>query len=330
MSVGLIALLDDVAALAKVAAASLDDAAGQAVQAGAKAAGVVIDDTAVTPNYVMGFSAKRELPIVGKIALGSVRNKLLYLLPAAVLLSAVAPWGITPLLMLGGAYLCFEGAEKVWGMLRPHGGDAQAKTQGGGRSLEDRKVQSAIQTDLILSAEIIAVTLGAVAEKPIWEQALVMAIVGLGLTGLVYGVVAMIVKADDVGVWLARRQAAPIRAVGRGVVRAMPVVLRGLSLIGTAAMIWVGGGIVVHGLEAFGVTAPAHWLEGASEWAAAAVPAPVGGVAGWLAGAAVSGVLGLALGAVLVPLAEYVIAPVGEWLGNIRRRRRAAVASPPR
>ncbi len=330
MSVGLIALLDDVAALAKVAAASLDDAAGQAMQAGAKAAGVVIDDTAVTPNYVMGFSASRELPIVGKIALGSVRNKLIYLLPAAVVLSAVAPWAITPVLMLGGAYLCFEGAEKVWGMIRPHGATELAKEPaGGGRSLEDRKVRSAIQTDLILSGEIMAVTLGAVADKPIWEQALVLAIVGLGITGLVYGVVAVFVKADDVGVWLAKREAAPVQALGRGIVRMMPGVMHALSVVGTAAMIWVGGGIVLHGLESCGVAAPAHAMEHAAEMAAAAVPEALSWAASWVAGALVSGVAGLVLGAVLIPLAEYVVTPALDGLRSLRRRGRPGLASAP-
>lgn len=300
MSIGLLALLDDVAALAKVAAASLDDAAGVAAKAGAKAAGVVIDDTAVTPNYVMGFAASRELPIVGKIALGSLRNKLLYLLPAALALSAWAPWSIIPLLMLGGAYLCYEGAEKIWSSLRRHPA-AEEPDGDGGRSLEDTKVRSAIQTDFILSAEIMAVTLGGVAEKPIWEQALVLAIVGLGITGLVYGVVALIVKADDVGVWLARRPFAVARGFGRGLVAGMPVLLRVLGVLGTAAMIWVGGGILIHGLEAFGVAAPAHLMERAAETAADAVPAAPG-FAAWLMGAALSGVLGLAVGALMIPV----------------------------
>lgn len=299
MSIGLLALLDDVAALAKVAAASLDDAAGVAAKAGAKAAGVVIDDTAVTPTYVMGFAASRELPIVGKIALGSLRNKLFYLLPAALALSAWAPWSVTPLLMLGGAYLCYEGAEKIWSSLRPHATAGEAEPEAG-RSLEDTRVRSAIQTDFILSAEIMAVTLGGVADKPIWEQALVLAIVGLGITAMVYGAVALIVKADDVGVWLAQCPIAVARAVGRGLVTGMPVLLRVLGILGTAAMVWVGGGILLHGLEAFGVAAPAHWMEQAAETAAHAIPAAPG-FAAWLVGAAISGVLGLAVGALMIP-----------------------------
>lgn len=193
MSIGLIALLDDVAALAKVAAASLDDVAGQAAKAGAKAAGVVIDDTAVTPGYVIGFAAKRELPIVGKIALGSLRNKIVILLPAALALSYFLPWLITPLLMIGGAYLCYEGAEKVVEAVLPHRAHAhEAKLESvalNPHSLEDEKVASAIKTDFILSAEIMAITLAAVPAGNIVTQALVLAVVGVGITAAVYGVV---------------------------------------------------------------------------------------------------------------------------------------------
>src|SRR5690242_15441884 len=201
MSIGLIALLDDIAAIAKVAAASLDDVAAQAAKAGAKAAGVVIDDAAVTPRYVVGFSASRELPIVGKIAMGSLKNKLIYLLPAALLLSVLAPWAITPLLMIGGAYLCYEGSEKVFEALLPHGAHEHEAAVGeavqGTQSVEGQKVNSAIKTDFILSAEIMAITLGTVADASSWMQALVLAVVGIGITALVYGVVALIVKADD-------------------------------------------------------------------------------------------------------------------------------------
>ncbi|MET0367384.1 MAG: DUF808 family protein, partial [Methylobacterium sp.] len=168
MSVGLIALLDDVAFMVRTAAASLDDVAGQAASAGTKAAGVVIDDAAVTPRYVVGFAAERELPIVGKIALGSMRNKLLILLPGALALSAFAPWSITPLLMLGGAYLCYEGAEKVVEAVFPHHGPAGEEEDqggaGGDQAREDRRVASAIKTDFILSAEIMAITLAALPE----------------------------------------------------------------------------------------------------------------------------------------------------------------------
>ncbi len=324
MSIGLIALLDDVAGLAKVAAATLDDAAGQAARAGAKAAGVVIDDAAVTPTYVTGFAPARELPIVGRIALGSLRNKLLYLLPAALLLSVLAPWAITPLLMLGGIYLCFEGAEKVLHALRPHRGahaDA-APAPVDAKTFEDEKVRSAIQTDLILSAEIMAITLGAVPASGFLVQAAVLAVVGAGITGLVYGGVALIVKADDAGLALSRMGWAPLRVLGRGLVLGMPPFLRVLSVVGTAAMIWVGGGILLHGLEVLGWPGPAHTAHALASAAAAAVPAAQG-AAEWLAGAAVSGVLGLVVGAAAMPLALWVVAPL---LRLMRRARGGAHA----
>ena len=253
MSVGLIALLDDVAGLAKVAAASLDDVAAHASRAGAKAAGVVIDDAAVTPRYVVGLAAERELPIIGRIALGSLRNKLLYLLPGALVLGLFAPWAITPLLMLGGAYLCCEGAEKVHEALWPHAAEGHGAVVGAGldaRQAEERKVADAIKTDLILSAEIMAITLASVAEAPFWTQAVVLAGVGTGITAAVYGVVALIVKADDAGVALAGSGSPAARALGRGLVLGMPPLLKVLGVAGTAAMLWVGGGIIVHGLEA--------------------------------------------------------------------------------
>ena len=207
MSTGLIALLDDVAALAKVAAASLDDVAAQAGRAGVKAAGVVIDDAAVTPRYVVGFAASRELPIVWRIALGSLKNKLVFLLPAALALSVFAPWAITPLLMLGGAFLCYEGAEKIYEALWPHAAHAHEATTGAAgqdpAAFEQARIASAIQTDFILSAEIMALTLSTVPEASFWTQAAVLALVGTGITIAVYGAVALLVKADDAGVALA-------------------------------------------------------------------------------------------------------------------------------
>jgi uncharacterized protein len=251
MSGGLIALLDDIAAIAKVAAASLDDVAAQAVKAGSKAAGVVIDDAAVTPRYVVGFAADRELPIVARIAAGSLRNKLLFLLPGALALSLAAPWAITPLLMAGGLFLCFEGYEKVHHLLAPaahaDGGEYAASTDAA--SLEEMRVAGAIRTDFILSAEIMAITLASVATLGFWGQALVLGLVGVGITMLVYGAVALIVKADDIGVALARNGSLGLtRALGRALVKGVPPFLKALSLVGTAAMLWVGGGIVVHGL----------------------------------------------------------------------------------
>src|SRR5215203_3963906 len=235
MSVGLIALLDDIIGLAKVAAASIDDIAGQAAKAGAKAAGVVIDDAAVTPRYVVGFSAARELPIVGRIAVGSLRNKLLILLPAALALSVVAPWAITPLLMLGGAYLCYEGTEKVFEAVLPHKAHAHERALPPvavyAQTLEDEKVASAIKTDFILSAEIMAITLAAVPAAGFVNQAVVLAVVGIVITVIVYGGVAVIVKADDIGVALARSGGPSLigrlgKALGRGLVLGMPVFLK--------------------------------------------------------------------------------------------------------
>ena len=285
MSIGLIALLDDIAAIAKVAAASLDDVASQAVKAGAKAAGVVIDDTAVTPGYVIGFAAKRELPIVGKIAAGSLRNKLLILLPAALALSYFLPSVITPLLMFGGAYLCYEGVEKVLEAIWPHHAHQHESQLGtvalNAQTLEDQKVASAIKTDFILSAEIMAITLAALPAGSLWMQALVLAVVGIGITAAVYGVVALIVKADDVGMALAKNDNASAfggmgRALGRGLVRGMPAFLTMLSVVGTAAMIWVGGGIVLHGLEIYGPPSIGHAVHAATEAAAHALPAAAG------------------------------------------------------
>lgn len=313
MSVGLLALLDDVAGLVKVAAASLDDVAGQAAKAGAKAAGAVIDDAAVTPNYVQGFTADRELPIVGKIAWGSIRNKLLFLLPAALVLSLFAPWLITPLLMIGGAYLCYEGVEKIFHALAPH--NAQAHEAGlepvalSSQSLEDQKVVGAIQTDFILSAEIMTIILAAIEVPDFWTRAAILAIAGIGITVAVYGVVALIVKGDDFGVWTARHaRTGAGRAFGRGLVAFMPILMQVLSVVGTAAMTWVGGSIIVHGLAQFGFAGPEHIVEAAAHWAEGAVPA-ISAVAAWFATALVDFVFGILLGAVMIPIVGYAIAP---------------------
>jgi len=297
MSTGLLALLDDVAAIAKVAAASLDDVALQAGKAGAKAAGVVIDDAAVTPRYVVGFDANRELPIIGRIALGSLRNKFLVLLPAALLLSAFAPWLITPLLVLGGIYLCFEGSEKVAEWIRPHAAEAAAADAppADALHLENERVAGAIKTDFILSAEIMAIALATMPQSSIWTQALVLALVGLVITIGVYGVVALIVKADDVGAAMVRRGI----AAGAILVRGMPVVLKVLSVVGTAAMIWVGGGIILHGMEEFGLVWLPHLFHGIAVDAGRAIG---GATVEWVVGAAFAGVVGLAVGFAAMPL----------------------------
>lgn len=303
MSGGLLALLDDVAAIAKVAAASLDDVATQATQAGAKAAGIVIDDAAVTPRYVVGFAADRELPIIGKIALGSLRNKLLILLPGALALATFAPWAITPLLMAGGLFLCFEGYEKLHGLVVGHGPavaseGAVATPDPNPRAVEDAKVAGAIRTDMILSAEIMAITLASVPAQSFAMQAIVLAVVGIGITVVVYGAVALIVKADDLGVLMARGHLAVTRALGRGLVKGMPGLLKLLGLVGTAAMLWVGGGIIVHGAAGLGWPAPEHALHGVAAQVAALLGA-AGGFTAWLVSAIGTGILGIALGAVV-------------------------------
>lgn len=306
MSSGFFALLDDIAAIAKVAAASLDDAALQAMKAGQKAAGIVIDDAAVTPRYVVGVAANRELPIIARIAWGSLKNKFLYLLPAALLLSTLAPWAITPLLMAGGAFLCFEGYEKVHGLLHPPkpeaavpGGSVDLSPQAA-REREDATVANAIRTDFILSAEIMAISLAAVTTPSFWSKALVLGVIGLSITVLVYGAVALIVKADDVGLHLAQKgPTALIRAIGRGIVAGMPAFLKALSLVGTLAMLWVGGGIILHGFGDYGL--------GAIPYAIHAIAATVGGVFGplsgfitWLIDASVAAVFGFGIGWLVV------------------------------
>ncbi|WP_444464649.1 DUF808 domain-containing protein [Rhodobacter capsulatus] len=321
---GLLALLDDVAGIAKIAAASVDDVAAGAAKAGAKAAGVVIDDAAVTPRYVHGFEASRELPIVGKIAMGSIRNKLVFLLPVALILSAFAPGVITPLLMIGGAYLCFEGAEKVFHVLFPHAPHADGHVDpnddpaGDPAHLEREKVSGAVKTDFILSAEIMTIAMASLpAGQPLWMQTLALAVVAIGITVLVYGGVALIVKADDVGLWLARKgKIAPVRWVGRGLVRAMPPLMTALSIIGTAAMIWVGGSILLHGAAELGWPAAYDAIHHLAEGAGHLLPA--GGFTAWLVTAACDGVLGLIFGMALIPLAMYVVDPALRLVARLR------------
>jgi predicted DNA repair protein MutK len=297
---GLAALLDDVATIAKMAAASVDDVSAAAGRASMKAAGVVVDDAAVTPGYAMGFSPQRELPIIGKIAIGSLKNKFLILLPGALLISAFAPWALTPLLMAGGAYLCFEAAEKLWEKLAGHG-EGELAPEELALSSEDQEkkmVGSAIRTDLILSAEITAIALADLAERPLVTQAAALALVGLLITAVVYGAVALIVKMDDIGLHLAERRSASARALGRGLVHAMPMVLAALATIGTAAMLWVGGGILVHGLHEYHLDLIPGVVESLGQ-VAGRVPL-IGPVTGWLATAAASAVVGLAVGGIIV------------------------------
>ena len=312
---GLLALLDDVAAIAKLAATQLDDVAAQASKAGVKAAGVVIDDAAVTPKYVTGLPAARELPIVWKIARASFFNKLVILLPAALLLKAFAPWMLTPLLMIGGAYLCFEGAEKVWHIFMPHKdhGPQQATTLDAAH-LEEQRVKGAIKTDFILSAEIMTISLAQINIDTLWIQAAALAAVAIGITTLVYGAVALLVKADDFGLLLsAKGRLAATRAVGRKIVKSMPAVMIAIATIGTVAMLWVGGSIIVHGLRDLGWYLPYDLIKHAAVFTSDFVGSGKGLVT-WIVTAGLDGIIGLATGFALIPIVIQAIVPAMAWL----------------
>ena len=299
MASGLAALLDDVAAIAKIAAASLDDVTGAAGKATSKAVGVVVDDAAVTPKYAVGFTPDRELPIVWKIALGSLRNKFLFLLPGALLLSAFAPWAVTPLLMVGGAYLCFEATEKIIEAVAGHDtAEHPEELALSSTELEKQKVAGAIRTDFILSGEIMAIALAEVADLTFTIRAAALAVVALMITLGVYGVVALIIKMDDIGLHLSERRLASSRALGRGMVKAMPHVLTTLGVIGTAAMLWVGGGIIVHGLHEFHLTPIPGWSDAFGHWVGQ-VPV-ASGAASWIAHALFSAVVGIVVGGLIV------------------------------
>jgi uncharacterized protein len=312
MSAGLAALLDDVAALTRVAAASLDDVAAGAGRAGMKAAGVIVDDAAVTPRYVQGFTPERELPMIKRIAAGSLRNKLLFILPAALVLSEFLEWLLTPLLMVGGAYLCYEATEKIWEKIGPHHHDAQATASAQEPEDEDELVGGAIRTDFILSAEIMVISLNEVAEEPLLSRALILVAVAFAITALVYGAVALIVKMDDVGLRLAQERNGAVASSGRALVRAMPVVMSVLSTVGIAAMLWVGGHILLVGLDELGLSwlyDAVHHLEEDVDHALGAV----GGVGAWLTNTAASAALGLAVGAIVVAVrARYAGVPLTE------------------
>ncbi|WP_045386717.1 DUF808 domain-containing protein [Falsirhodobacter sp. alg1] len=308
---GLLALLDDVAGLAKVAAASIDDVAAAAGKAGTKATTLVIDDAAVTPKYVTGLPASRELPMIWRIAVGSVRNKLLILLPILLIFQAFLPWIITPLLMIGGAYLCFEGAEKIIHAAMPHAEPAAkpAPPKDPAR-LEEQKVAGAIKTDFILSAEIMTIALSQIEGDSLWVEAAALVLVGIMITALVYGAVALIVRTDDVGLRMVETSgSAVLRKAGALLVRGMPVFLKVLTVIGTLAMLWVGGNILTHGLHEMGWHNPYELIH---HWAAASAGA-IGvahGFVEWFVAAFCDGVIGLAVGAVLVVGYSRVISPL--------------------
>jgi predicted DNA repair protein MutK len=298
MAGGLVALLDDVVAMAKLAAASVDDVAAAAGRASAKAAGVVVDDTAVTPRYVQGFTPDRELPIIKRIAVGSLRNKLLIILPAALVLSQWLPWVLTPILMLGGTYLCYEGAEKVWEKLAGHE-EHEAPAAAVDDDHEKTMVSSAIRTDFILSAEIMVIALNEVDDEPFLSRAIILVLVAIGITVLVYGVVGLIVKMDDVGLHLAGRQSGAARTVGRGLVAGMPKLLSALSTIGIVAMLWVGGHILLVGVDELGWHTLYDWVHHAEE-------AVGGGALGWIVNTLASAVIGLVVGALVVVVVTLV------------------------
>ncbi|MBF0687120.1 MAG: DUF808 domain-containing protein [Cellulomonas sp.] len=305
MAGGLAALLDDIATLAKLAAASVDDVSAAAGRASAKAAGVVIDDTAVTPRYVAGAAANRELPMIWRIARGSLRNKLLFILPAILLLSQFLPWLLTPILMVGGTYLAFEGAEKLWEAVSGKQHDKPAvPAPEQGPEAETRMVSSAIRTDFILSAEIMVIALNEVADEELVARAIILVVVALAITAVVYGIVALIVKMDDVGVRLAATRHGLVAGFGRGLVNAMPKVLAVLSTVGIAAMLWVGGHILLVGVDELGwhgLYDVVHHLEEAVHGVAG-----VGGFLAWLVNTLASALIGVVVGAVVVLVMHQV------------------------
>ena len=296
MPSGLVALLDDISVIAKAASASIDDIGVVAGKAGTKTAGVVIDDAAVTPSYVTGLSPARELPIIWKITKGSLRNKLLFLLPGALILSEFLPSAIIWLLMLGGAFLCYEGAEKVMEKLgaAKHGATLEDEITDP-VAFENERVGGAIRTDFILSAEIMAIALNEVADETLVMRALVLAVVAIAVTVAVYGAVGLIVKIDDVGLYLTKQANAAKQAFGRFLLRFVPKLLATLSVVGTLAMLWVGGGIIVHGTHEVGFHAIYDVIHGAEY----AVQGAAGGVLGWLTYASLCAVLGLILGSII-------------------------------
>ena len=297
---GLLALLDDVAALTKLAAAQLDDVTAQAAKVGVKTAGILIDDTAVTPKYVHGLPAARELPIVWQIARGSIFNKLVILLPIAMLLNAFAPWMLPPLLMVGGAYLCFEGAEKIWHLFHPEPLPVDDGNPIDHAHLEKQRVAGAIKTDFILSAEIMTIALSSIEASSLWMEGMVLAVVAIGITVLVYGSVAILVKADDIGLKMAQgAYFDATRSLGRAIVRGMPAFMETVASVGTAAMLWVGGSIIIHGLATFGFDTLEHLVKDMSAMVRDSVTfAP--GLLGWAMEALISGIFGLAIGLVLL------------------------------
>lgn len=303
MAGGLVGLLDDVAALAKLAASSLDDIGAAAGRATTKAAGVLIDDAAVTPQYVADVAANRELPIIKRIAKGSIKNKLLFVVPAALLLSEFLPWLLTPILMIGGGYLCYEAVHKIHAKLTGH--DLHEGAADKPKS-EDELVAGAVRTDLILSAEIMVISLDTVTDETFWIRGITLVVVAFIITAMVYGVVAAIVKMDDVGLRLAAEGGAR-EDLGRALVRAMPKVLVALTVVGTAAMLWVGGHIELVALHDYGIDwpyDPIHDLEESVRGATGAM----GGFLAWSVNTFFSAILGIFVGLPIVLVQRLIAA----------------------
>ena len=312
MAGGLFALLDDVAALARMAAASVDDVGAAAGRATVKAAGVVVDDTAVTPQYVHGVTADRELPMIKRITIGSFRNKLVIILPIALLLSQFLPGLLTPILMVGGAYLCYEGFEKLWAGIRGHEHHA-VPAGAGGEDAEKAMVSGAIRTDLILSAEIMVIALNEVADEPFLNRLLILVVVAIVITIAVYGVVAIIVKLDDIGLHLSERSSGLATTIGHGLLVGTPKLLAVISVVGVAAMLWVGGHIELVGLDELGWHAPYEFVHHLEHEVHHAIGGTLGSIAGWLTNTVASALFGVIVGALVLGV-----------LHLIPRRKRAA------
>lgn len=296
MAFGLAALLDDVALIAKKAAASADDVASMTGRTSAKAAGVVVDDAAVTPRFVAGVSPARELPIIWRITKGSLRNKLLIILPIILLLSWLLPWALTPLLMLGGLYLSFEGAEKI--IEKITGGHEEGDETG---KSEDDIVRGATTTDFILSAEIMVISLNEVADQPIGIRAAVLVVVGILITLVVYGAVGLLVKIDDMGLALAKKDSSGAKKLGRMMVAGMPKLLSLIAIIGTFAMLWVGGHILLVGADELGW----HWPYSTVHHIVESVH-HLGGVVTWLVETFFSLVAGLIVGSIIAVIMHFL------------------------
>lgn len=300
MAGGLVGLLDDIAALAKLAAASIDDVGAAAGRASAKAAGVVVDDTAVTPAYVQGLAADRELPIIRKIATGSLRNKLLIIVPVALILSAIAPTLIEIILIAGGTFLCYEGAHKIVHAIKGDDHDHDVPVVMQGPEAEEKTISGAIRTDLILSAEIMVISLKEVIDEGFVQRSIILVVVAVFITAVVYGVVALIVKMDDIGLSLASRDSESSQRLGKMMVNAMPVLLKWLSIIGTAAMLWVGGHILIIGAHELGWDWPYDLVHDLEE--SVRDVGGIGGILAWLVNTAISAVVGLIVGFIVVQI----------------------------